>query len=152
MSAVTVRAAAAACGLYSTADVTALRKKWDKELVHAALALVKARGKAAVKFGAAATRLVADPEGVEMATSHAAAAWKARRFAAAGGRTRAVLDLCCGIGGDAMALHAAGLDVTCVDSDPVRAWMAVTTCVAARRWKPRERRTTLCDVPSIRDA
>lgn len=119
-----LRERAAACDAYSTADVTALRKKWDKELVHAALALAKARGKAAVKFGAAAAGLVADPEGVEMATSRAAAAWKARRFAAAGGGTRRVLDLCCGIGGDAMALRAAGLDVTCVDSDPVRAWMA----------------------------
>lgn len=119
-----LRERAAVCDAYSTADVTALRKKWDKELVHAALALAKARGKAAVKFGAAAARLVADPEGVEMATSRAAAAWKARRFAAAGGGTRRVLDLCCGIGGDAMAVRAAGLDVTCVDGDPVRAWMA----------------------------
>lgn len=121
---------AAACDAYSTADVTALRKKWDKELVHAALALAKARGKAAVKFGSAAARLVADPEGVEMATSHAAAAWKARRFAAA---TGGVVDLCCGIGGDAMALRAAGLDVTCVDSDPVRAWMAGVNAACSSR-------------------
>jgi hypothetical protein len=34
-----------------------------------------------------------------------------------------VIDLCCGIGGDAMALREAGLEVVAVDSDPVRAWM-----------------------------
>lgn len=128
-----LRERAAACDAYSTADVTALRKTWDKELVHAALALAKARGKAAVKFGSAAARLVAEPEGVEMATSHAAAVWKARRFAAAGGGTRRVMDLCCGIGGDAMALRAAGLDVACVDSDPVRAWMAGVNAACGSR-------------------
>ncbi len=116
-----LREEAAACDAYSTADVTRLRKKWDKELVHAALALAKARAKAASKFGSIAAGLVADVQGVEMASSRAAAAWKARRFAAAG---RRVLDLCCGIGGDAMALAAAGLDVVAVDADPVRAWMA----------------------------
>jgi hypothetical protein len=35
-----------------------------------------------------------------------------------------VLDLCSGIGGDAMALSAAGLAVTAVDRDARRAWMA----------------------------
>lgn len=120
-----LRARAAACDAYSTADVTALRKKWDKDLVHAALALAKARTKAVHKFGDAAATLVADPEGVEMATSRAAATWKSRRFAAAAtGEGGGVVDLCCGIGGDAMALRAAGLRVLCVDSDPVRAWMA----------------------------
>ncbi|MBY0262286.1 MAG: hypothetical protein K2Q20_08065, partial [Phycisphaerales bacterium] len=37
--------------------------------------------------------------------------------------------VCCGIGGDAMSMAAAGLSVTCVDLDPVRAWMAGTNAV-----------------------
>ena len=68
-------------------------------------ALAKARTKAVVKFGDRAAELVADPEGVEMASSTTSAAWKARRFteaAEAGGGGGRVADLCCGIGGDAI--------------------------------------------------
>lgn len=107
---------------YSTADVTALRRRWDKELVHAALALIQARGKAG-KFGDAGPTLVADPQGVEMASSRAAASWKAHRFKTAGGT---VLDLCCGVGGDTLAFARAGLEVIAADADPLRAWMAGT--------------------------
>jgi hypothetical protein len=42
-----------------------------------------------------------------------------------------VLDLCCGIGADAMALCAAGLGVRAIDIDPVRAWMAGLNAPAA---------------------
>jgi len=87
------------------------------------MGLAKARLKAANKFPGRADSLMADPAGVEMATSASAGAWKAARFAAALGKGR-VLDLCCGIGGDATALKAAGLDVLAVDHEPVRAWMA----------------------------
>ncbi len=107
----------------SVADMMRLRKMASGDMVAAALDLAKARRKAVFKFGERAATLVADPVGVEMASSAAAGAWKAARFKSAFPRGR-VLDLCCGIGGDAMALVAAGLDVLPVDADPVRAWMA----------------------------
>ncbi len=127
-----LRARAATIDPYSTAAVTALRRDFDKDLVFTALALAKARDKAKTKFGDRAATLVADPDGVEMASSTASASWKARRFAAhaaamtAGGSRAAlrVMDLCCGVGGDAMALRDAGLDVVAVDNDATRAWMA----------------------------
>ncbi len=71
-----------------------------------------------------AARIVGDRHGVEMASSHAAASHKAARFVRVLGPNAQVVDLCCGIGGDAMALVHAGLRVTAVDRDPVRAWMA----------------------------
>jgi SAM-dependent methyltransferase len=48
---------------------------------------------------------------------------RARRYAAAG--VRAVADLCCGIGGDALAFAEAGIRVLAVDRDPL-------TCAVAR--------------------
>jgi hypothetical protein len=58
-----------------------------------------------------------------MASSSVAAGHKAKRFAEVLGRGP-IVDLCCGVGGDAMGLVGAGLEVTAVDLDPVRAWMA----------------------------
>jgi len=54
-----------------------------------------------------------DPTGLEQATAEPVARHKARRFAEA-----TVLDLCAGIGGDAMALAAAARRVIAVDRDP----------------------------------
>jgi len=111
----------AAAGEATPALVARLRRRHEAPLVAAALALVAGRAKAAGKFPAAAG-LWCDPQGVEQASSAAVAAWKARRFAGA-----KVVDLCCGIGGDAMALAAVAAEPpTVVDRDPVRAWMAAT--------------------------
>jgi hypothetical protein len=103
------------------AAIARLRKSWPAGLVRAALELAEARRKLAAKWPGRG--FVADPEGAEMASGALAAAHKAGRFARAmpGG---AVLDLCCGIGADAAALAGAGLVVTAVDRDPLRAWMA----------------------------
>jgi len=105
------------------AAVASLRKDASAELVRAALALAEARRKATVKFPQQAERLVADPEGVEVASSMAVAMHKAARFARHD-IASPIVDLCCGIGGDAMGFTAAGLAVLAVDHDPVRAWMA----------------------------
>ena len=101
--------------------VMKLRKLGDAELVRLALQLTAARRKAADKFPGIAKELVADPTGVEQASSLACAEYKAQRFAEAG--FSEVLDLCCGIGGDAMGMRSAGIKVTGFDCDPVRAWM-----------------------------
>ena len=98
------------------ATITALRTRYDADLVAAAVTQVRLRARARAKFGADADRMFFTADGVEQATRADVAARHAARFAAAGA-TR-VLDLCCGIGGDLLAFARAGLDVTGVDRDP----------------------------------
>jgi len=113
--------AAAATDPTRVASVTRLRQHHPATHVAAALLLTQARCKAQVKFPNDASRLLADPSGVEQASSMAVAHYKAQRFKKAG--ILCVADLCCGIGGDAMALTRLGLEVLAVDRDPLRAWM-----------------------------
>ncbi|MFM1821773.1 MAG: hypothetical protein RI967_39, partial [Planctomycetota bacterium] len=103
------------------------------DLAAAALELAAARWKAAAKFGADADRLWADVQGVEQASSLAVARWKATRMRAALGAGAPILDLCSGIGGDALALAEAGLAVEAVDLDPRRAWMSGRNAGCASR-------------------
>lgn len=106
------------------AQVASLRKQFSQEVVHAALQWASGRAKAIAKFGEAGASLWCDPEGVEMASGPLPAEWKARRFAQALGNSGTVLDICSGIGADAIALRDAKLNVKCVDLDPLRSWMA----------------------------
>jgi hypothetical protein len=98
------------------AGVAALRRDHPNAPVPEALELAEARRRGGGKF-AESRRLLLDRPGVEQATSELVADWKATRFG-----DRAVLDLCCGIGGDAMALARRGPCIG-VDLDPVRAFM-----------------------------
>lgn len=112
--------------------VARLRKKHSAELVRTALHLAEARRKLERKWGVgsppwiegfpSAHELVADPEGAEMASGALASAHKAARIARTNPGAR-VLDLCSGIGADAVAFVRAGLAVTAVDRDPLRCWM-----------------------------
>ena len=104
------------------ASIARLRKRFDADLVAAAVELAVARRKAAGKFERAA-ELWCDVAGVEQASDERVAAWKAARMRETLGAGGAVLDICSGIGGDAMALAAAGLSVTAIDLEPRRAWM-----------------------------
>ena len=104
--------------------ITSLRRDYSAQAVSVALSLVEARRKAQRKFGERGRSLIADVAGVEQASGAAVAAYKARRFADLLGGGATIADLCCGIGGDAMALADVGLDVIAVDRDPLRAWMA----------------------------
>jgi len=114
-----LRIAAAETDPSNVADISRLRKTWDQPLVHAALELAEARRKALIKFPEH-PGIVADVAGIEQASSSRVAAHKARRFAHAGAER--VHDLCCGIGGDAMAL-ALIANVTAVDQNDLRTWM-----------------------------
>jgi hypothetical protein len=106
------------------AAATKLRRDFPADLVSAALTQARLRQRAAAKFGAAdASRMYFTPDGAEQATRASVAAHRAARFRAAGA-TR-VADLCGGIGGDAVALARAGIDVLAVDRDPL-------TCAVAR--------------------
>ncbi|MGW7412901.1 THUMP-like domain-containing protein [Streptomyces sp. NPDC054863] len=106
---------------------TRLRRDHPVELVSAALAQARLRQRAAAKFGAEdAHRMYFTPNGVEQSTRKSVADHRAARFRTlVPAATPHVLDLCGGIGGDALAMARAGLAVTAVDLDPA-------TCLAAR--------------------
>lgn len=106
------------------AVATRLRREHPVELVSAALGQARLRQRAAVKFGAGdAERMFFTPNGVEQSTRASVAAYRAECFEALG--IRSVADLCCGIGGDAIAFARAGIRVLAVDRDPL-------TCEVAR--------------------
>lgn len=118
------------------ADLTRLRKDYDAPLIAVALELVAARRKLKPKFGDSADRMVADIAGAEQATSARVADHKATRYHEQLGLGAAVLDICCGIGGDAMSMGGSSLTVEAYDLDPLRVWMAQFNCkdnVAARQ-------------------
>ncbi|MFI0238825.1 class I SAM-dependent methyltransferase [Streptomyces sp. NPDC016845] len=103
---------------------TRLRRDHPAPLVSAALAQARLRQRAVAKFGAEDAGLMYfTPNGVEQATRGGVAAHRAASFRSLG--VRSVADLCCGIGGDAIALARAGISVLAVDRDP-------HTCAVAR--------------------
>ncbi|MEU9332079.1 methyltransferase domain-containing protein [Streptomyces sp. NPDC048290] len=96
---------------------TRLRRTHPAELVSAALGQARLRQRAVAKFGAEdAGRMYFTPDGVEQSTRASVAAYRARRLRELG--VTSVADLCCGIGGDAVALARAGVRVLAVDRDP----------------------------------
>jgi SAM-dependent methyltransferase len=101
----------------------------DEILVAAALTQARLRARARPKLGGLADRLLLTPDGLEQATRPEVAARHARRYAALDGGGR-VIDLCCGIGGDLLALAAAGLPVRGVDRDPLTAEVARANAAA----------------------
>src|SRR5262245_50824846 len=88
-----------------------LRREYSDRLVSAAFSLCELRRRAAAKFTRGA-EMWFDRRGLEQATSGAVARHKSKRFQGN------VLDLCCGIGGDSIAL-AEHCVVTAVDSNPI---------------------------------
>lgn len=102
------------------AVATRLRREHPAELVSAALGQARLRQRAVAKFGAAdAGRMFFTPNGVEQSTRASVAAYRAQRMRELG--IGSVADLCCGIGGDAVALARAGIRVLAVDRDPATA-------------------------------
>ncbi|MFO7690406.1 MAG: SAM-dependent methyltransferase [Cryobacterium sp.] len=104
-------------------QVSALRRAGHSAgLVSAVLGQCKLRAKAAAKFGEFAPHMLFTEAGLEQATRLRVAALHAGRFAGAG--LNRVVDLGCGVGGDAMAMAALDLEVTAVDADEVTATVA----------------------------
>ena len=101
---------------------------YDPALAAAALTQASLRLRATVKFGPSAARLFFTRAGLEQATRQVVAGRRADRLAAAG--VRRVADLCCGVGGDALAMARAGLTVLAVDADPVTAAVAQANAAA----------------------
>ncbi|MBV9292078.1 MAG: methyltransferase domain-containing protein [Frankiales bacterium] len=87
-----------------------LRQRWPADLVAAATQQADLRRHATAKFPDA-DRLLFTRAGLEQATTAAVAVHRATRFAEVAG---SVLDLCCGIGGDLLAIgrrqHVIGVD------------------------------------------
>ena len=104
----------------SPALIRQLRRDWPAEVVAAAIELSLARARSRAKFQGRSD-LWCDVVGLEQASSHVTAEWKANRFREAG--AEGIDDLCCGIGGDSMSLVEVA-PVRAVDLDPTRAWMA----------------------------
>jgi len=102
------------------AVATRLRREHPAALVSAALGQARLRQRAEAKFGAEdAGRMFFTPNGVEQSTRASVATYRAQRLKALG--VTSLADLCCGIGGDAVALARAGIRVLAVDRDPVTA-------------------------------
>ncbi|MER6681182.1 class I SAM-dependent methyltransferase [Streptomyces olivaceoviridis] len=105
------------------AVATRLRRDHPAELVSAALGQARLRQRAVAKFGPEdAGRMFFTPNGVEQSTRASVAAYRAGRLKELG--VACVADLCCGIGGDAIALARAGIRVLAVDRDPLTAAVA----------------------------
>lgn len=92
-------------------DVARWRRAHPADHVAAAVRLVESRRRAAAKFDRAGTMWF-EPVGLEQATAEPVARHKAARFAGA-----VAFDLCCGIGGDTLALAGAARGVVAVDLD-----------------------------------
>jgi len=91
-------------------------------LVSAVVAQLRLRAAARVKFGPFATQMLFTAAGLEQATRLRVAALRAGRFRALDAAR--VVDLGCGIGGDALALAGLGLTVAAVEADEVTAAIA----------------------------
>ena len=105
----------------SLAAATRLRKQFPAELAAAALTQVALRRKALPKLPRA-DEMFLTSRGLEQATRHEVAAWRAEQLRAAG--VEQVFDLGCGIGADSMAFQEAGLQVHAVEADPETAALA----------------------------
>ncbi|MFI7461199.1 methyltransferase domain-containing protein [Nonomuraea sp. NPDC049646] len=106
--------AAELAGTDPVAAATRLRRTYDAALTSAALTQAALRERAAAKFGAEAAVMYFTPHGLEQSTRREVADHRARRMGA--GR---VIDACCGVGGDLLALARAGCEVDAVDLDPL---------------------------------
>ncbi|WP_253797313.1 class I SAM-dependent methyltransferase [Kitasatospora paracochleata] len=107
---------------------TRLRREYPAELVRAAFEQARLRQRAREKFGADADAMYFTPDGVEQATRRSVADWRARRFAGLG--VKRLADLCCGIGGDAIALARSGVSVLAVDRSPLTCAVAEANAAA----------------------
>lgn len=104
-----------------------LRRELSAERARLVLEQAALRGRARGKF-AAAERMFFAAVALEQATDEQVARFKAKRFA--GGEL--ALDLCCGIGGDLLALAERG-PVLGVDRDPIKALLAAANLDACLR-------------------
>src|SRR5580698_2786297 len=119
-----------------------LRREYPADLVAAATAQHELRLTARAKFSRAMEMLFTRA-GYEQSSSEPIARYRAERF----GGARRVADLCCGIGGDLLAL-ASGREALAVDRDDVHARLALHN--AAVYGQAENTRAVVADVRDIR--
>ncbi|MEO7910451.1 MAG: methyltransferase domain-containing protein, partial [Roseiflexaceae bacterium] len=105
-------------------ELTRLRRQATPERAAAAYEIAVLRRRAAAKFGAAEA-LYFTREALEQASGERIAGYRAGRYQSYG----TVADLCCGAGGDTLAL-ASVAEVIAVDRDPLRLAMAAANARA----------------------
>jgi SAM-dependent methyltransferase len=128
------------------AQASRLRQQLSAQRTHLVLEQVELRERAREKFGDLAERMFFTRVGLEQATDQFVARYKAQRFPAA----EPVADLCCGIGGDLLALTAQGPTVG-VDLDPITALLAEANlgAVEDERAHARESSVRVADVANV---
>ncbi len=133
-------AAVADCNEPTLKLAARLRKDLTAEQVHLVLEQAALQRQAGEKFTLAA-QMFFTPKGLEQSTDEWVAAYKGERFASAATPARSdndegwLADLCCGIGGDLLAIGCRGTAIG-VERDPVAAMFAeanVTAWQAAGR-------------------
>lgn len=105
-------------------ELTALRKRFPRDVASAIVETALLRLRASAKFPEA-SRMLFDRDGLEQATAFGVSEYRAARIAELA--PERVFDLGCGIGGDAIALTACS-PVIGVDIDPDRVRMAAHNC------------------------
>lgn len=105
--------------------LTALRRDFSADEAAALLDQARLRQRARTKFSAA-DRMFFTDEALQQASGETIASYRAARFSPFGGAA----DLGCGIGGDTLALAAAGCTVDGYDLDPVRLRLAAANAAA----------------------
>jgi hypothetical protein len=108
----------------TTRMVADLRKELSAERTHLVIEQVELRTRADEKFSLAA-QMFFTRKGLEQATEERLAEYKANRFPA----NERCADLCCGLGGDLLAL-ARRRDVVGVELDPIAALLAAANLAA----------------------
>lgn len=101
------------------AAASALRRRADARQSRWILEQVESRHRAVRKFGPTALRMLFTRKLLEQASGIDVARFKADRLARSLPEALDVADLCCGSGGDALALAGAGRRVHLVDLDPL---------------------------------
>jgi len=99
--------------------VSQLRKQHSISHVSSALTLAQTRLRAVNKFGVVAHQLFFTPDALEQASDPHIRAYRAKRF-----DNQMVVDFCCGVGADSLALAQPAKYVIGIDNDPVRIRMA----------------------------
>jgi len=124
--------------------VAKLRRELSPVRCHLVAEQIELRRRAAAKFPHA-DRMFFTRIGLEQATDHWVARYKASRFAT--GST--IIDLCCGIGGDLAALASRGPAIG-VDRSPIAGLLAETNLQALVHRGKRTSRETVC--ADVRDS
>lgn len=127
-----------------------LRRIYPADLTAAAFAQHELRTAAREKFSRAAEMFFTRP-GLEQASSELTARHRARRYPDAARRA----DLCCGIGGDLLALGEGGREVLAVDTNELHLRMAAynagvyDAAKGVRTWQGDVRDASLDDVDAV---